>query len=147
MATAACINVAFHIHTAFAESKAERYLGSPEMCLDTQRIKETVILDDQTILFKMLGGGVYINRLPVKCSGLKIADGFSYSTSIAKICKQDIISVLSPGSVSGGKCGLGDFLPFLYEGESKDAIKLLKEGLLDDLVTEGAFKEAFPSNK
>ena len=147
IAAIACINVALPTHYVLAESKAETYLGAPEMCLDTPRIKETMIVDDETILFKMQGGGVFINRLPSQCPGLKIADGFSHSTSISKICKQDIISVLWPDSVSSGKCGLGDFLPFQYEGKSKDAIKLLKEGLMDELVAEGAFKEAFPGNK
>ena len=147
IATLACLTGALQIDSALAESKAATYLGAPEMCVDTSRIKETRILDDQTILIIMLGGKVYINRLPNQCTGLKIEDGFSYSTSINKLCKQDIISVLSPYSVSNGKCGLGDFVPFQYKGTLKDAIKLLKDGLLDELVSEGAFKEAFPGNE
>lgn len=134
-------------NAVMAESKAETYLGSPEMCLDIPRIKETLILDNQTIIFRMLGGDLYINRLPIKCHGLKIANGFGYSTSIAKVCMQDLITTISPGSAPGSTCSLGEFWPFLYDGESKEAIKRLKDGLLEELVATGIFTETFPDEE
>jgi hypothetical protein len=127
---------------ASAESKAEMYLGEAEMCLETYQIKETRIIDDQTILFIMRSGGLYLNRLPVRCVGLRIADGFGYSTRIAKLCKQDRITVTSPGSAPGNTCMLGDFLPFnKHEMKNAEVIKLLRDGLLEELVAEGAFQE------
>ena len=143
----ASLSGAFLLNTARAESKAEKYLGPPEMCLDSTRIKESLILDDQTILFKMLGGQIYLNRLTVPCVGLKMGNGFGYSTSLSKLCKQDPTTVIESGSGLGSTCLLGDFLPFKYEGESKDAIKLLKDSLLKELVAEGAFKETFPDKR
>jgi hypothetical protein len=137
----------FFSQNALASTKAEIYLGEPEMCVDTYRIKETRIIDNQTILFIMRDGTRYLNRLPVKCSGLVIADGFSYETSIAKLCLQDSITVLNRGSALGSTCMLGRFVPFNADMRDSDAVKLLKDGLLEELVAEGAFEEAFSSEK
>jgi len=132
---------------AGAESKADKYLGEKEMCLETARIKETRILDDQTILFEERGGAFYLNRLPVRSPGLKIAGGFSYSTSIAKLCRQDSIKVISPGSAPTSTALLGEFVQFKEKGTVDKVEKLLTGGLLKELVAEGAFKEAFPEKK
>lgn len=132
---------------ATAETKAEKYLGEKEMCLETVRIKETRILDDQTILFEMRGGAFYLNRLPVASPGLKIAGGFSYSTSIAKLCSQDSIKIVSPGSAPTSTALLGEFVQFKEKGTVDKIEKLLTDGLLEELVAEGAFKEAFPEKK
>lgn len=133
----------FICQNAMAESKTKQYLGEPEMCLDTYRIDETRIIDNQTILFIMRGGERYLNRLPVPCSGLVIADGFGYTTSISKLCLQDRITTLSPGSAPANTCMLGKFIPFNVDMTDGDAIKLLKDGLLDELVAEEAFEETF----
>jgi len=132
---------------AMAESKADKYLGEKEMCLETVRIKETRILDDQTILFEMVGGTIYINRLLVPCFGLKISGGFKYSTSIDKLCKQDNVRVVETGSKLGSTCMLGDFVQFKEKGNLNNVQKLMEGGLLKELVAEGAFKEAFPEKK
>ena len=135
----------FFSYNALAASKPEQYLGEAEMCVDVYRIKETRIIDNQTILFIMRGGERYLNRLPVKCSGLVIGDGFGYETSITKLCMQDSIKVISPGSAPGNTCLLGEFIPFKVDMRDSDAVKLLKDGLLEELVSEGAFEEVFPS--
>ena len=130
-----------------AQGKAEKYLGSREMCLETVRIKETRILDDQTILFEMRDGAIYINRLPVVSHGLKLAGGFQYSTSIAKLCKQDTIKVISPGSAPGSTAMLGDFIKFKEKGTLTDVEKLLEGGLLKELVDESAFTDGSSGKK
>ena len=127
-----------------AESQSEQYLGEREMCLEVVRIKESVILDDQTILFEMLGGAFYLSRLPVECPGLKIAGGFGYETHLDKFCKQETIQVIGSGSSVGNTCMMGEFVRFKFEGMLSDARRLLKDGLLDTLVSEDAFDEAFP---
>jgi hypothetical protein len=132
---------------ALAQTSTEKYLGDKEMCLETSRIKETRILDDQTILFEERGGAFYLNRLPVRSPGLKIAGGFSYSTSIAKLCRQDSIKVLSPGSAPASTALLGEFVKLKETGTIDKVEKLLTDGLLKELVAEGAFKEAFPEKK
>ncbi len=133
--------------SVFAQSKSQQYLGKPEMCVDVSRIKETRIIDDQTILFIMKGGQRYLNRLPVKCPGLMLSNGFGYATSIDKLCMQDSIKVLSKGSAIGSTCPLGEFVPFKADMSDSAAEKLLKGGLLNELVSEGAFKEIGSSKK
>ena len=139
------IGCIFFSNTVFAASKAQEYLGKPEMCIDVYRIKETRIIDDQTILFIMYGGKRYLNRLPVECNGLKIGDGFGYETSISKLCMQDSIKALNHGAALGNICMLGNFIPFKADMSDGDAVKLLKDGLLEELASESAFEEAFPA--
>jgi hypothetical protein len=132
---------------AQAESQAEKYLGEREMCLDVIRIKESLVLNDRCIIFETYGNAFYINYLPVKCPGLKISGGFSYETSNDKFCKQDIIRVINPSANPGSTCMIGEFVLFKQKGRLSDIKKLLEGGLLNDLVEEGAFKEAFSSKK
>jgi hypothetical protein len=131
----------------FAESQAEKYLGERKNCLETMMIKETRILDDQTILLETYGGAVYISRLPAPCVGLRIAEGFSYSTSISKLCKQDIIEVVNQGPFRGTGCGLGEFILIKGVRRLRDAVELLKNGVLEALVEENVFETAFPTEK
>ncbi len=130
-----------------AETMAEKYLGETQMCLDTAWIEETRVLDDRTILFEMHDGTFYINRLPVVCPGLKIAGGFTYTTSIGKLCKQDNIEEFWPDDGPKNTAPLGEFVQFREEGRIDQVVKLLAGGLLKDIVEEGAFKEAFPEKK
>jgi hypothetical protein len=132
---------------ARAESQAEKYLGEREMCLDVVQIKESLVLDNQCIIFETYGGAFYLNRLPVLCNGLKISGGFSYETHLDKLCKQDAITVLEPGSAPGDTCMIGEFVRFKQKGTLSDIRKLLEDGLLDDLTEEGAFEEVFPAKE
>jgi len=127
-----------------AESQTEKYLGEREMCLEIIQIKESLVLDDRCIIFETYTNEFYINFLPVNCPELKISGGFAYKTSYDKLCKQEIIRVLALDNNLGGICMLGEFVRFKQKGKLSDIRKLLKEGLLDSLVKEGAFEEGFP---
>ena len=128
-----------------AETKSEKYLGKRVSCLETIRINDSYILDDQTILFKTDLGVVYINRLPAPCHGLKVADAYSYSTSINKLCKLDTIRLIESSYGATNSCGLGEFVEMKGPKNIRDAIGVLKdEGILDILVKEGAFKTLQP---
>jgi len=90
-----------------------------ENCVSLSRIRNTRIVDDQTIIFYMRGGNIFINRLPRKCNGLARGDGYSYETSLTQLCNTDIIRVLQR---FGGalprptlSCGLGFFQPTTAE--------------------------------
>jgi hypothetical protein len=134
--------------SVFAETKAEKVLGESLSCLNIVNIKDTKILDDQTILFETSDRAVYINRLPAFCEGLRSADAFSYATSLDRLCGVDIITVVEEGSIKGSSCGLGNFIKVKDVKNIRDAAKLLiTEGALKELVNEGAFKEAFPTDK
>jgi len=145
MATAFC--GVFHSIDAQAESQTEKYLGEREMCLDVFRIKESLVLDDQCIIFETYGGDFYVNRLPIRCPGLRIGNGFAYETHYEKLCKQEIIEVLEYGSAVENTCTLGEFVHFKYKGTIIDVKNLLKDGLLEALIQEGAFEEIFPAEK
>ena len=133
--------------SVFGESPADKYLWERETCLDVVRIKETKVLDDQTILFETYGGAVYISRLPARCIGLRNAEGFSYRSSISKLCKQDIIEIVDQGPFRGSRCGLGEFTQIKGVRRLRDAAKLLKNGVLEALIEEDVFETAFPTEK
>lgn len=138
----------FFTSSVFAESQADKYLGERKMCLDVVKIKDTQILDDQTILFELYGGIVYISRLPISCDGLRAAGGFSYKTANGKLCKQETIRIVDEGPFNGSACGLGEFIQLKGVNRLSGAVKLLKEeGILKALVEEGVFKTAFPPDK
>ena len=131
----------------FAESQAEKYLGERTTSLDLSTIRETRIFDDQTILLETYGGDVYMSRLPAPCVGLRIDGTFSYSTSISKLCKQDIIEVVEQDLDVTNKCGLGEFILIKGVSRLRDAVKLLKNGVLEALVEEDVFEIALPAEK
>ena len=137
----------FFTSSVFSESLADKYLGGRETCLNVINIKETKVLDDQTILFEAYGGIVYICRLPVRCVGLKISGGFSYDASMGKLCKQDIIGVVDVGAGPASRCGMGKFIRIKDISRLRDGVKLLKNGVLEGLVEEGVFETAFPAEK
>lgn len=92
--------------------KLEKYeaTGNKKACVRLRSIKSTVILDDQTILFKMRGKKSYVNKMHRKCSGLKRNDAFSYKVSGSQLCSVDMITILDTAIMQEwGSCGLGDF--------------------------------------
>lgn len=87
-------------------------VGEPQLCVETTRIRSTNVIDDQTIDFHMNNGTVLRNTLPHRCSGLGFQKSFAYSTSIARLCNVDTITVIDSGSrMRGATCGLGEFVP------------------------------------
>ena len=142
-----CISI-FISSGVFAQSKADQILGERASCLGIQKIKETKTLDDQTILFETDDGTVYINRLPAYCTNLGFSGTFTYETSLNKLCKQDIITVVEKDLTRGISCGLGEFIQVKGVKRIREAVKLLvTDGALKELVNEGAFEEAFPQKK
>ena len=98
--------------TAADTAAASVAAAKTERCLTIRSIRQTKVVDDQTIIFYTTGNRNYKNRLPHSCSGLAIADSFSYRTSQSQLCSVDIITVLNRmGSnfAPGPSCGLGEF--------------------------------------
>ena len=87
--------------------------GDPVACVSTNRIRETRVIDDQTIDFVMIDGTIFRNTLPNRCPGLGFERAFSYSTSINQLCNVNIITVINQGGGPrrGASCGLGMFVP------------------------------------
>lgn len=84
-------------------------------CVTPNWIKNTKILDDQTILFYMKNGKVWKNNLTSSCPRLKREGTFTYKIPVNSLCRGDIITVLyhNGGSVTnlqpGASCALGSF--------------------------------------
>ena len=108
-----------------------------ELCISLTRLDRTDIIDDRNILFHMRGDEIYLNQLPHRCSGLRMADGFSYRRTINRLCKIDLISPLPRGGFGGGiSCGLGKFRLITAE----EAIAM-KEGTPNDNQAQGEGSE------
>lgn len=84
--------------------------GEMENCIGLQRIDHSEVIDDQTILFHMRGGTVYLNELPYRCPQLGFYKSYTYSTSINRLCNTEIITVLDTAVRQRlASCGLGKF--------------------------------------
>ena len=101
---------------AYARDKAPapeiRTVGTPKNCVSLTQIRSTIIIDNNTIDFKMAGGKTFRNTLSHSCPGLRRDDAFSYRTSTSQLCSVDIIHVLENygGRLQqGAGCGLGKF--------------------------------------
>jgi hypothetical protein len=87
-------------------------VGEPIDCVNTYSIRDTKVIDDRTIDFKMTGGKIYRNTLPYSCSGLRSEERFSYRATNNRLCSIDTIRVLNNygGRLQeGAGCGLGKF--------------------------------------
>ena len=90
---------------------AQASVAEARTCLFVSQIRETKVVDGQTIDFRLRDGSVWRNRLPLRCPGLNYERAFSYTTSISQLCNVDIIRIIVQGNSSlvGMSCGLGKF--------------------------------------
>lgn len=117
-----CALLMLMVITVQAEDAAENF-SEPQQCISLTQLDRTDIIDDRNILFYMRGNEIYLNQLPHRCSGLRMADGFSYRRTISRLCKVDLIRPLPRGGIGGGvSCGLGTFRLI-----TEDEILALKE--------------------
>ncbi len=81
-------------------------------CLAIANIRQTIVVDGQTIDFRLRDGSLWRSRLPFKCPQLGFERAFSYQTAQSQLCRQDIISVIQQtGSQPiASRCGLGEFV-------------------------------------
>lgn len=112
---------------AAQEAQEEEVLDrTPKNCLPLSRLRQSHVIDDNTIVFETRGRGYFLNQLPNRCPRLGFERSFSYATSITQLCNVDIITVLQNFGgriVPGPACGLGMFVPI-----TKDEFKGLRKG-------------------
>lgn len=117
---------------------------TPQACVIVRRIDNTVVVDDNTVLFYMRGGDIYENSLKRSCQGLGRAKSFSYGVATGRLCSSDMITVFDPFSPQPGQtCGLGEFRPIAQERAAfleagPDASVLQPEVKTIDLPVEDA---------
>jgi hypothetical protein len=133
---------------------------TPKDCVTVSDIRQTVAIDDRTILFYLRGGNrIYRNYLPRECPGLERENRIGYKTSTSRLCDVDLITVLEQfgaGLRPGFTCPLGDFIPITKEeaedllaakkdlGRSRRAIKSKPAELPPSEATPDAATESVP---
>jgi len=97
-----------------------------EECLSLQRIRRSEVIDDQTIVFHLRGGDIYVNNLPRRCPGLERNERFMYELHTSRLCSIDMITVIEGFGASrsrGFNCRIGEFYPI-----SEEVLGLLRDG-------------------
>lgn len=103
--------------------------GEIKHCVSLRYLRDSRIIDDKTIFFKGVGKRGYMNKMSHKCSGLEREERFMYSTSIAQLCRHEIITVLDSFGRQWGSCGLGDFEEYTKKtAEEKASEKAAENG-------------------
>lgn len=89
-----------------------------ESCLSMNLVRAARALDDDTILFEMRDGDMYLSPLDRECPGLQRNNRFSYNlrtgARIPRLCHTDTITVIEQSGV-GMTCGLGRFEPITQD--------------------------------
>lgn len=83
--------------------------GEVRSCIPLNLLRDSRVIDNQTIFFRGPGRKAYLNKLPRTCSRLVSEDRFAYRTSIGQLCHLDIITVVDSFGRSLSHCGLGKF--------------------------------------
>jgi hypothetical protein len=118
--SAAAVGDAPAANGAAADAHADEFDRTPQDCITPSNIRETVAVDDSTILFYMRGGGkpTYRSALSHACPNLSRENRFSYKVTMNRLCNSDLITVLEQygaGLRDGFTCRLGSFYPIPYE--------------------------------
>lgn len=98
--------------------------GKTQFCISGDRIKRTKIIDNETILFLTYDEGYFVNKLPRRCGGLKIANGFTFDTrGTNDVCGSTTIDLINSDGKTGQFCGLGRFEKYVRTDEKAEAKK------------------------
>lgn len=65
-------------------------------CLLLAQIHTTKAVSNQEIIFRLYGGEHWRNKLPAACTGLGFNRGFTYDTSLHRLCRGQFIQTLEP---------------------------------------------------
>lgn len=79
-----------------------------ERCISRRRIRDTYVISDQRILYRMSRNLVYENRLATSCPGMARSPHMPQAARIdaAMLCAGDTLTVADDG---GASCSLGRF--------------------------------------
>lgn len=81
-----------------------------ERCISTRNVHRMHVISDDTLLFRVSGSLVYINRLRQACPGLaRTAYAPRIAASGSRYCSGDIAETEADG---GSSCQLGEFIPY-----------------------------------
>lgn len=96
-------------------------IGDTQMCINSHHIRDAPVIDGKTILVKMRVPKNGYKRIDLirKCAGLHDGSGFTYSTSLNKLCKQDSLVAIGSG---GAHC----FIDKIVTIDKTEAMELMK---------------------
>ena len=83
--------------------------GQIKNCISLNLLRESRVIDNQTIFFRGSGRTAYLNKLPRTCSRLDVEERFAYRVSIGQLCHSDVITIVDNFGRSLNRCGLGKF--------------------------------------
>ncbi|MFN3233370.1 MAG: DUF6491 family protein [Alphaproteobacteria bacterium] len=83
-------------------------------CIDVSRIRNSKVVDNQTIILYMRGGPDYKMTLAQRCSGLKMNKSWRHDAGgLGKLCEVDVIEV--PILTSGSVLSKSNFRPCIID--------------------------------
>jgi len=98
----------------------EKYVptGETRNCIPLITLRDSRVIDNQTIFFRGAGKRAYLNKMPRVCTRLDVEERFAYRTS-GQLCYQDAITVVDSFGRAWSRCGLGKF----EELQSKSSVE------------------------
>jgi hypothetical protein len=95
-------------------------VGEVQMCVPLQQIDDSRVIDDKTILLRMVIGSPYRRvDLAHNCPGLKMAGNFMSATSISQLCRLDVVRVVQ--EPMGSQCII-ERIVVIDEAEAKELL-------------------------
>lgn len=92
---------------------AGRSSGEPLTCVSSRDLDSSNTIGDGIIIFEGRSDTIFVNRPHGGCPGLQRGRSLVTRTSVDRLCRGDIATILDPVSgVEFGGCGLGDFVPY-----------------------------------
>ncbi|WP_411820180.1 DUF6491 family protein [Hyphococcus formosus] len=83
--------------------------GESIYCLSLSSVRSTDVLDDHTILVTAQGGSVYMSELLGRCIGLGRERRYIHEATTNRMCRGDLIRVVSNFGTAIGSCSFGSF--------------------------------------
>lgn len=83
--------------------------GQIRNCISLNLVRDSRVIDNQTIFFRASGRTAYLNKLPRTCRRLDVEERFSYRVSVGQLCHLDVITIVDNFGRSLNRCGLGKF--------------------------------------
>ena len=84
--------------------------GETETCISTTRISQIRPVTETKFLVEVGVRNYYLNETRGRCAGATRAFTYlQYATSLASLCRNEIITVVDNSGVTTGACGLGSF--------------------------------------
>ncbi len=127
------------------EASPHQTLG--ERCIRTSRIFESRVIDETTVILDMRGGPDLKMELAGKCHGLRDHRGFSYSSSIGRLCANgDVIRAIRDSRGLGSTCAISSFTPLTADESAALKASRRDGGGEDDENVDGTQGDSAPAS-